>query len=226
MCMLFSNSCRWNKWKDLFSRRYFLTCCFIKSLLTFLCLRFSTVYLLLLCLCQRKLVCFGLEEMMTLKWLLCTESCWDELPNGSSQCGRLFVCRWLFLWLAANPLLFFAFDLQPNSSASLALSWLTWFTHNKLGQLILSRASAFVSSWIFQWSWQRQVQRDREIYWRANQPKKFVMKHCYIFFFVLLARSVLWTPLSEKWLGLLLWSCCASVFKRPCFSAHKWLAAL
>lgn len=121
ICLSFSNSCRQNKCKDLFSRRYFLTYCFIKSLWT-LCLRFSAVYLLFLCLCQRKLVCFGLE-MMTLKWLLCTESCWDEFPDGSSQYWRgLFVRRWLFLlflWLAANLLLFFA--LLPNSWASLAL---------------------------------------------------------------------------------------------------------
>lgn len=100
---------------------FFLTYCFMKSLWT-LCLRFSAIYLPPLFLCQRKLVCFGLEKMMTLKWLLCTESCWDELPDGSLQHRReLFVCRRLFLWLAANSLLFLAFDLQPNSSASLAV---------------------------------------------------------------------------------------------------------
>lgn len=56
-------------------------------------------------------MCFGLGEMTTVKQLLCTESCWDEFPDGSL--GRRGELRTLVFPIA--------FDSLPNSSAILAL---------------------------------------------------------------------------------------------------------
>lgn len=67
---------------------------------------------------------------------------------------------------------------------------------NKLGQLILSRASPHLFLLIFSTE-TAETAAAGVICRRMKWPKKVVMKHCYLCF-ILLATSVLWALLAEK----------------------------